>query len=131
MNEHLTEENATESCYSKTVMKEIAERTLEYIQSAKDEPGTSPETCSFPKPVYDFICMVYDSGIWDSNFLDKRKSLEKADLSRISLEDVYSYFTAIVAIERCFSGFVEQKICDGTLEQLLIRYLNLIGEETK
>ena len=27
MNEHLTEENATESCYSKTVMKEIAERT--------------------------------------------------------------------------------------------------------
>ena len=72
MNEHLTEENAAETCYSKTAMKGIAERTLDYIQSTKEAPGTSQETCSFPKPVYDFICMVYDGGIWGSNFLGNR-----------------------------------------------------------
>ena len=104
---------------------------LDYIRAIKAEPHNPHAADAFSEAIDAFARMVYDSGIWDENYRAKLKSLEKADLSRISLEDVYSYFTAIVAIERCFSGFVEQKICDGTLEQLLIRYLNLIGEETK
>lgn len=104
---------------------------LDYIRAIKAEPHNPHAADAFSEAIDAFARMVYDSGIWDENYRAKLKSLEKADLSRISLEDVYSYFTAIVAIERCFRGFIEQKLWDGTLEQLSIRYLDLTREEMK
>ena len=104
---------------------------LDYIRAMKAEPHNPHATDTFSEPIDAFARMVYDSGIWDENYRAKLKSLEQADLSKISLEDVYSYFTAIIAIERCFSGFIEQKLWDGTLEQLSIRYLDLTQEDAK
>ena len=104
-------------------MREIAAELLHFIHE-NNVPGRI-EWSVFPKAVHAFIDFVYNGGIWDGEFRGKLKTLESMRPSEMAMSDLHSYFTAIVCIERSFSGFIEQKTYDGTLAALLTRYLYL------
>ena len=108
-------------------MRQAAIDLLTYIQ--KTDLPSRQEWERLPAAAKAFLMEVYDSGIWDPDFFAKRQKLESADIGKMPLSDVYTYFTAIIATERTFSGFYEQKAYDGTLEKLLVRYLGLTKEE--
>lgn len=107
-------------------MVAIAQELLQFILETKDKERVSWD--EFPAPVWAFISFVYNGGIWDHSFREKLSALKTMKVSDMCLDDVFAYFTAIVAIERSFNGFVEQNAYDGTLEALLHRYLELVKE---
>ena len=111
-------------------MKEIAKNLLQLIRTPNSQNTANWGQFEFPKEVEAFMDYVYNSGIWDGDYHDKLKELEKTNPKKMTLEDLHTYFTAIVCIERSFGGFLEQNTYDGTLEKLLVRYLELTKEET-
>lgn len=106
-------------------MKDIVQDLLEYIRNTNTEGRERWGRFSFPPAPTAFLNAVYNFGIWDGDHLEKRETLLKADISILSLADIFSCFTAIIATERCFNGFYEQCAYDGILEKLLVRYLDL------
>lgn len=99
-------------------MKEIAKA---YLAQCPDNitPWTQNETTR------SLVRFVYEGGIWDGDFRDKMPEIIKKNILSLTLDDIYTYLTAIVCGERTDEGLLDARIADGTLEKLLRRFLEV------
>lgn len=98
-------------------MKNIAENYL--CQKDNTLPWTQNEAA---RSLLEF---VYYGGIWDEDFKEKRAELFKKEISSLTEKEIFSYLTAIIAGDRVNEGFYDEKIKDGTIHDLMKRYLEV------
>lgn len=99
-------------------MREIAKALLAQCPS-------NPTPWQKNKTAHDLLDYVYNSGIWDVDFLDKIDGLMKKNISELSEKEIYTYLTFIMGRERIDEGLYDVMITNGTIEKLLRRYLEV------
>ena len=72
---------------------------------------------------------VYNGGIWDADFRGKIDAVRKKPVNALSVDEIYTYLTAIACLDRTNEGLYYACIQDGTIGSLLERYLVLTADE--
>ena len=102
-------------------MREIAERFLreEHKQAIWQQDQAA----------VDLLHYVYHGGIWDPHHKERILQIRDKPCSILTLEEVYTYLTAVIGSERINEGLYDRMIQNGTIGKLLERYLALTEEK--
>lgn len=110
-------------------MREIAMRCLDYLQHEYDPKEYIG--ADYPDSIEELHRFVYDGGIWDGEFRRHYPVIKDKPIMELTLQELFTVLTYIICTERCNEGFIEHNLRNGTMEALLMRYLELTKEDVK
>lgn len=69
---------------------------------------------------------IYEGTLWDSRYREKIRSILDKDIDDLTVPEIGTYLTFIVATDRTNDGCIDAHIENGTVLKLLTRYLELM-----
>ena len=101
-------------------MEQLIEIATRFINRSRDG-ATYWEAIPEAFELFDFI---YNGGVWVKNYGEQIKTIQAKKIHDLSLDEVYTYLTALAAKERVWGTF-GYAISEGTMDKLLTRFLEL------
>ena len=102
-------------------MREIAQRFLreEHNQAMWQQDQTAVELLHY----------VYNGGIWDPHHKERIVQIRNKPYDALTLEEIYTYLTAVIGGERINEGLYDRMIQNSTIGKLLEQYLTLTEDK--
>lgn len=79
--------------------------------------------------IFTLMKAVYAPEVWDASFRDTIESLLKKAIEEMTAEEVHTYLTYIMCMDRTNEGCLDFHIENGVIAQLCNRYLELEKEK--